>query len=369
MFCPRCHRRYADDHLFCPYDGEKLAAALDIRRIRSQPTEHVGTVISERYRIRGLIGKGATAQVFLAEDTKASAPVAVKVLEPRFRREPKIKARFLIEAKAAATVVHPSIVEVLDIGIHEGAPYLIMEFLFGESLRSLLLRDKRLSPEAGVPLILQLTSALSVAHRAGIVHRDIKPANVFLMGEKGAAWAAKVVDFGFAKLFEHTGLTQAGVTVGTMEYMAPEQTVSDPPDARTDVYGLGVLMYRMFSGRLPFGVTRVSSPSPSPAAIDEAMLLAHQLVSPAPPAGLGGSPLARGLESVILKCLRKRPENRYPSMEALSDDLGRLARPEGLIASAPIAEPDVYTAQTAYGHNAARFLYKQLGRVYEGGPT
>ncbi|WP_437953251.1 serine/threonine-protein kinase [Sorangium sp. So ce296] len=367
MLCPRCHRRYADDHRFCPHDGERLVQSLDIRRIRAKPTEHVGTVVADRYRVRGLIGSGGMAQVFLAEDTQGGAPVALKLLEPRLRREPKVKARFLLEAKAAATVAHPNIVEVLDIGLHEGSPYLVMEFLFGESLSSLLLREKRLSPEAGLPILLQAAAGLGAAHRAGIVHRDVKPANVFLVGEKGDAWAAKVVDFGFAKLYEHSGLTQAGVTVGTLEYMAPEQTISDPPDARTDVYGFGVLMYRMFSGRLPFSVTRGSSPVLSPA-MEEAMVLANQLMTPPPPPNLGASPTARSLEAVILKCLRKRPENRYASMEALVEDLGRLGRPGALAADAPIASPDVYAAQTPYGEHAARFLYKQLGGVYGAAP-
>ncbi|WP_437676382.1 serine/threonine-protein kinase [Sorangium sp. So ce131] len=367
MLCPRCHRRYADDHRFCPHDGEKLVQALDIRRIRSQPTDQVGNVIAERYRVRGLIGSGAMAQVFLAEDTRGGAPVALKLLAPTFRREPKLKARFLLEAKAAATVVHPNLVEVLDIGLHEGSPYLVMEFLFGESMSSLLLREKRLSPEAGVPLLLQAAAGLGAAHRAGIVHRDVKPANVFLVGEKGDAWAAKVVDFGFAKLYEHSGLTQAGVTVGTLEYMAPEQTISDPPDARTDVYGFGMLMYRVFSGRLPFSITRGSSPALSPV-VDEAMVLASQLITPPPPPNLGASPAAAALEAVIMKCLRKRPENRYASMEVLSDDLSRIARPGPLAAHAPIASPDVYAARTPYGEHAARFLYKHLGRVHGAAP-
>ncbi|WP_437655087.1 serine/threonine-protein kinase [Sorangium sp. So ce1182] len=367
MLCPRCHRRYADDHRFCPHDGEKLVKSLDIRRLRSQPTEHVGTVVAGRYRVRGLIGSGAMAQVFLAEDTQSGAPVALKLLEPRFRRVPKVKARFLLEAKAAATVVHPNLVEVLDIGLHEESPYLVMEYLAGESLSSMLLRDKRLSPEAGVPILLQAAAGLGAAHRAGIVHRDIKPANVFLVGERGDAWAAKIVDFGFAKLYEHSGLTQAGVTVGTLEYMAPEQTISDPPDARTDIYGFGMLMYRMFAGRLPFSVARSSGASVSPA-MEEAMVLANQLMTPAPPPGLGAGPVWRALEAVIMKCLRKRPENRYPSMEALSDDLGRLGRPGALAADAPIASPDVYAAKTPYGEHAARFLYKQLGKVYGAAP-
>src|SRR4051812_25254127 len=119
MLCSRCHRRYNDDPLFCPHDGGKPVETGDIPRIRSPPTEHVGLLIAERYKVRGLIGKGAMAQVFLAQDTKLGGPVALKVLEPRFRREPTVRTRFLVEAKATATVVHPNIVEVLDIGLHD----------------------------------------------------------------------------------------------------------------------------------------------------------------------------------------------------------------------------------------------------------
>src|SRR3954468_12149465 len=142
MFCPRCHRRYEDDHLFCPHDGERLVAALDIKRIRSKPTEHAGEIIGDRYQVRGMIGKGATAQVFLAQDRTTGAPVAVKVLEAKHLKEPRARARFILEAKAVAKVSHPSVIQVLDIGLHvDGAPYLVMEFLFGESLGEWLRRD------------------------------------------------------------------------------------------------------------------------------------------------------------------------------------------------------------------------------------
>ncbi len=129
---PSPRRRYADDHRFCPHDGEKLVASHDIRRIRSLPTEHVGTIIAERYRVRGLIGGGAMAQVFLAEDTKSGAPVALKLLETRLRREPKVKARFLPGSHRRSA----NIDRVLDIRLQEGR-FLVLEFLFGESLSSL----------------------------------------------------------------------------------------------------------------------------------------------------------------------------------------------------------------------------------------
>src|SRR5262249_42149001 len=207
----------------------------------------------------------------LCYDRATGAPVAVKVMESKRLREPRSRARFILEAKAAAKISHPSIIEVFDVGLDEsGSPFIVMEFLFGESMGAWLRRERVMSPEMGLPFVKAIASGLSAAHREGIIHRDVKPDNVFLLGEKGSAYAIKILDFGFAKLAEHAGVTQAGVTVGTVQYMAPEQSVSDPADARTDVYGLGMLMYRMFTGQLPFKGK------------DDAEMLAHQRRS-APP--------------------------------------------------------------------------------------
>jgi eukaryotic-like serine/threonine-protein kinase len=353
MVCSKCHRRYEDDHLFCPHDGERLVATVDIKRIRSKPTEHAGEIIGDRYQVRGLLGRGATAQVFVAQDRTTGAPVAVKVLEAKHLKEPRARARFILEAKAVAKVSHPSVIQVLDIGLRaDGAPYMVVEFLFGESLGEWLRRERVMSIEAGLPFALQIASGLAAAHREGVVHRDIKPDNVFLLGEKGAPYAIKIVDFGFAKLAEHHGVTQAGVAVGTVDYMAPEQAVSDGSDARTDVYGLGMLMYRMFAGRLPF--KRRSEPE----------MLAHQLLTPAPPLGLGPIHPAPWLEEVILKAIRKRPENRYPSMDALMEDLKRLKAPPrsgiALTATQPIELPDAYAPKTPFGAAASRFLETKI---------
>jgi eukaryotic-like serine/threonine-protein kinase len=323
-------------------------------------------VIAGRYRIRGLIGKGGMAQVFLAEDMKSGDPVAVKILEPRLRREARMRARFMIEAKAIATVVHPSVVQVIDIGLHEEVPYLVMEFLFGESLDAFLVREKRIDLDRGLTFVRQIASGLAVAHRAGVIHRDLKPGNIFLVGEKGSPYEAKVVDFGLAKLYEHGGLTQSGMTVGTVDYMAPEQTVSDAADARTDVYGLGILMYRMFSGRAPFQLNRGFVASSSKMEYD-ALMLAHQLITEPLPPQLGDGTVQRALEAVIMKAIRKRPENRYPAMESLLDDLSRLGAPHALAARAPIQQPDVYQPKTVFSQNAARFFYRQLGKELPAG--
>jgi len=349
MICPRCHRRYEDDALFCPHDGERLVGALDIKRIRTKPTELFGTVIGGRYQVRGLVGKGAMAQVLLALDQKTGAPVAVKLLDPRHVADKRLVARFLQEATAAAQVVHRNIVDMLDVGIGDGgAPYLVMEYLHGESLADWLVREKAMGPAMGMAFVRQVAEGLAAVHRAGIVHRDLKPDNVFLLGEKKEPHAAKIVDFGFAKLDDRGALTQAGVAVGTVEYMSPEQAVSDPVDARSDVYGLGVLMYRLFTGRLPF-----TGKDPS------AILARHLLQEPAPPAIAGA--LGPGLAAIVQKAMRKRPEHRYASMEALLGDLACLDRGEPLAARFAPDAPDVYVPRTEFSVKASEFLRRKLG--------
>lgn len=356
MHCPKCHRRYEDDHAFCPHDGERLVKSLDIKRIRSKPAPQVGQIIGGRYQIRGLIGCGAMAQVFLAQDRTTGAPVALKLLESKHLKEPRVRARFILEAKAVAKVSHPNIVTLLDVGLHEdSAPFLVMEFLFGESLGDFLRRERVLPTSIGLPFAAQLATALVAAHREGIVHRDIKPDNVFLIGEKGAPYTVKLVDFGLAKLLEHAGMTQAGIAVGTVEYMAPEQAVSDGADARTDVYGLGVLLYRAFTGRLPFTCQ------------SDVETLAHQLIVAPERPGLGPGNPGAALEAVILRALRKRPENRYPTMEEMAEDLAKIAATPGarlaLNASRPLADPsDTYTPRSPFSITATRFLCMKLGK-------
>jgi serine/threonine-protein kinase len=331
-------------------------AAIDIKRIRSTPTQNVGDIIGNRYQIRGLLGQGGMARVFLALDRATSLPVALKVLDLKHLKEPRARARFILEAKAVAKAVHPNIVKVLDVGLHtDGGPFLVMEFLFGESLGEWLRRNRVMSPEIGIPFATQIASGIAAAHREGIIHRDVKPDNIFLIGEKGHPHEIKLVDFGLAKLAEHPGMTQAGVAVGTVEYMAPEQVVSDPADPRTDVYGLGVVLYRMFTGRLPFTGN------------DDLELLGHHLASDPDPPALGSAYPGPWLEAVILKTLRKRPENRYPSMDLLAEDLAKLAAPlrpgAYLNAVRPIELPDVYSPKSVFAATASNFLYMKVGKT------
>ena len=349
MFCPRCHRRYDLEHRFCPYDGDALVDGPRIDLMPSQTTRMAGERVGDRYEIRGFIGKGAMARVYLAEDTRTGRPVALKILSlsPSQRKAANATERFFREAQAAAKIGHPNIVEVYDVGQRpDGAPYLVMEYLFGESLGDLVRRETKLDVDIGLPILQQAASGLGAAHAVGVVHRDVKPDNIFLVGEPGDPYAVKILDFGLAKLEALSSVTAAGTAVGTLEYMAPEQVVSDAPDARTDVYGLGVVMYRVFTGSLPFH------------AREDADLLAEQMFRvPAPPSSRASN-LDASVDAVILRAMRKSPANRYPSMAALRDDLERLAgeRPGPLAAIERAADRDAYEPQTDAGRAALEFF-------------
>ena len=353
MFCPRCHRSYDDPGpTFCPEDGMPLTTERRIAHIRARPTQQVGAILDGRYELKGLIGKGGMARVYLAEDTRTKEPVAVKILNHDVSRDRVSRERFLREIEVAASLGHPNVVQVLDAGERaDGAPYIVLEFLHGESLGDLLRRDEMVEPAFAVPLLAEAASALAAAHRAGIVHRDVKPDNLFLVGERGAPYTLKVVDFGMAKLQAVSSLSQTGMTLGTLSYIAPEQALADPIDARTDVYGLGVVMFRMLTGRLPFDVP------------DDAALVAHHLfVAPPRPSSLR-SGLDPRIEAVILTALRKRPENRYPTMAALAEDLERiLGKRDGPVGEGPIrAAPDRYQALRPSAQAAADVLRTIVG--------
>ena len=352
MRCPRCFRRYQDDSRFCQFDGQPLVQFIDLDRLRTEPTPRAGWVAGNRYRVHGFIGRGSMAEVFLARDLVTGDPVAVKVVGARHLKDPRTRARLLLEAKACARITHPNVIDVLDVGIADRQPFIVMEYLFGESLGEYLRRDDIVKVEMGVPIVRQIAAGLGAAHRVGVVHRDVKPDNIFLVGPKRAPYVTKVVDFGMAKDPEHSNFTQHGVTLGTFEYMAPEQTVGDLPDARTDVYALGVLMFRMFSGRLPFREVLVPD------------LLARQLASPPHAPYIGKGPVERHLVAIVLKALRKQRDNRYASMDLLIEDLDALGTWNGPVhALARIAGPDLYVPETPFSTRAAEVLRRRAAML------
>lgn len=354
MQCPRCHRYLPADHHFCPYDGAETVDRVDSRHIASEPTKLANKLLKGRYRIRGFVGMGSMARVYLAQDQQSGYPVAIKVLEDPYREDPGVRERFQREARMASMIGHPSIVQIFDEGEREedGAPFLAMEFLAGETVASFLERQGKMPIEMAIPALQQAASALGAAHRIGIIHRDVKAENLFLIGEPGSPYELKVVDFGLSKL-PSSNLTAAGVVMGTPSTMAPEQVLSEPIDGRADIYALGTVAYRMLTGRQPFQD-----------ADDEIATLAHHVWTEPESPRKHAPELDPRVEQVIMTCLRKNPADRYASMEELAETLERV-REAGPTMADPLP-PDVpYKTQSLVGQLVKASLGRAIDREEE----
>jgi serine/threonine protein kinase len=267
------------------------------------------------YAVQALIGQGGMGAVYRAEHTVIGRQVAIKILRRELAGESSLVARFLNEARAPGAANHPGIVEVFDVGtLPNGTPYLVMEYLRGESLAQRLTRVGRLDIELAAEIACQTASALAAAHASGIIHRDLKPGNLFLLDGDGATAGepprVKVLDFGIAKLLtagpSNEPSTHSGLVIGTPLYMSPEQCrgARDEVDHRADVYALGTILYQMVSGTPPF--------------VGEGwgeLLLRHMTEAPVPPS-MHNSAVSPAMEAVILCALAKRREDRFASMDA-----------------------------------------------------
>jgi serine/threonine-protein kinase len=282
----------------------------------------------DHYRLEEKLGAGGMGVVYRATDTLLDRPVALKMLHAPAdlggTDVAEAQGRFLREAKAAARIRSRHVAQVLQLGTTaEGDAYIVMEFLQGETLSRLLARVGRLPAARVVAIGRQICRGMQAAHELGIVHRDLKPANVMLVQDEGEE-IAKVLDFGVAKLTndgQGKELTQTGALVGTLPFMAPEQLMSAPVDNRTDVYALGIMLYRMLTG----------------AAVWEAHSLAdivrHQMMS-APPAMISrvtNPDFSDALDAVVLRCLEKTPEKRWQSMRELGDALEAALRASSVL--------------------------------------
>ena len=272
----------------------------------------------ENYRIDALLGEGGMGTIYRATDVNLMRPVAVKVMHSHLAADATFQSRFLQEARAAARLDHPSIVRVYHFGREAGLLYIVMELVEGLSLGAYLRQLAQLNQvvrlEETLTLVAQAADALGYAHRQGVVHRDVKPDNILVKRldrpdrPGDPPLRAMLTDFGLAKL-AGDGDTQAGLMMGTLPYMSPEQVLDRPVDGRSDIYSLGVVLYQLATGRLPLDIR-------SP----ERALQAHQYEAPAAPRELNaGVPPA--VEAVILRALNRRPENRQQSAEELATEL------------------------------------------------
>jgi eukaryotic-like serine/threonine-protein kinase len=294
---------------------------------------------NQRYRLEKRLGGGGMGDVFLATDTRVGKNVALKLLKDKLVASGEMKKRFEREISICAALQSDHIIEISDCGVTtEGYPFYVMEYLRGQTLRQLLMREKQLAPERVVKIMMQVCKGLELAHRGVImqrdgssterikvIHRDLKPDNIFLVPKDFGDWV-KILDFGIAKIHsdtsEHTNLTKA--FIGTFRYSSPEQIQNDKNiDVSADIYSLGIILYEMLSAADPFGLNvkgeQISEPS---------WLLAHSYEPPRPLRTQPGcEQLPLELEAVVIKCLQKKPSNRFASATELSQALEVAIKP------------------------------------------
>jgi beta-lactam-binding protein with PASTA domain/predicted Ser/Thr protein kinase len=256
------------------------------------------TVVDERYRVLNRIGSGGMADVYCAEDLQLGRRVALKLLYRRFAEDEEFVERFRREASSAAGLQHPNVVAVYDRGEFDGTYYIAMEFLEGRSLKQVVRQDGALEPDRAIDLVIQILKAARFAHRRGIVHRDIKPHNV-IVDDEGRA---KVTDFGIARAAA-SDMTETGSIMGTAQYISPEQAQGHPVDARADLYSIGVVLYELLTGRVPFDA-------------ESAVTIALKQVSeePVPPSHYNPA-VSDQLEDVVMRALQKDPAYRFADAE------------------------------------------------------
>ena len=265
----------------------------------------IGTVIGGRYDIQKLLGMGGMGAVYQAQDRELERPVGLKVIRPDLASNPEILARFKRELILARQITHRNIIRIFDLNEADGMKFITMEFIQGEDLRGIFMREGKLAPEMAVDIILQVCQGLAAAHAENVIHRDLKPSNIM----RDASGRVVVMDFGLARTMRSDGMTQTGLMIGTMEYMSPEQALGVELDARSDLFALGLIFYEALSGDIPFKA-------------DSAIAsLVKRTVERAMPLREFDANIPEGLSSIVSKCLERDPAQRYASANEIIEDL------------------------------------------------
>ena len=316
MICPQCQADNLPDSRFC----HKCATPLQLEKgplvdqtltlEYSREGLHRGTLFAERYEVIEELGHGGMGRVYKVYDQKIGEVVALKVINPEISLNEKAIDRFRNELRFARKIGHRHVGRMFDLGEDGGNFYITMEYVEGENLKSFIRRSGQLAPRKAVSLARQVGEGLAEAHRLGIIHRDLKPQNIMIDREGNA----RIMDFGIARFTEADGLTGSGVMVGTPEYMSPEQAETTEVDKRADLYALGVILYEMVTGRVPFA-------GETPFAV----LVKHKQEPPQDPQE--SNPLvSEAVTRIIFKCLAKDRTARYQTAEELLEDLAAVEK-------------------------------------------
>jgi tetratricopeptide (TPR) repeat protein len=314
--CPECHRKVERGAQYCAACGFPLGVVAPRAEDR-----FIGAMLGSNYRILELIGVGGMGRVYRAEQSVLGRTVAVKIVHPYLLADESSVARFLTEARAASQLNHPNSISVFDFGrTDDGQPYLVMEFLKGQDLAQVLTHEHTLPLARIVDIILQVLAALGEAHALGIVHRDLKPENIVIQPQRRGGELVKVLDFGLAKVRADatpTNVTSPGIVCGTPDYMAPEQGRGDEIDGRSDLYAVGVILFQLLTGKLPF-----EGESPT-----QVVMMHLSVPAPDPRQVSPRRDIPASIAEVVKRALAKAPRDRYEDAqefaEALTAALGR----------------------------------------------
>jgi serine/threonine protein kinase/Tfp pilus assembly protein PilF len=307
--CPKCQHENPDDTLFCGKCGTQIPSPekAEVTVTLETPKEELtrGTTLANRYEIIEELGKGGMGRVYRVEDTKLKQEVALKLIKPEVAKDKKTIERFRNELKLARNIRHKNVCGMFDLGEVKGTHFITMEYIRGEDLKSFIYRSGQLAVGTAIRIAKQVCEGLSEAHRLGVVHRDLKSNNIMIDREGNV----RIMDFGIARSLEAKGITGAGVMIGTPEYMSPEQVEGKEVDRRSDLYSLGVILYEMVTGGVPFeGDTPFS------------VGVRQKSEIPKDPKELNVQ-IPDNLSGLILRCLEKEKDKRYQSAEEILHDL------------------------------------------------
>jgi len=285
----------------------------------------IGSVLGGRYRLVELLGQGGMATIYRATDAQLGRDVAVKILRPEYGRDPDFVSRFRMEAQSVASLSSPNVVAVHDFGMDPVGPFIVMDYVDGEDLATLLRRTGPLQPRQSARIGVEVARALAAAHARGIIHRDIKPGNI-LLAQDGRV---QVADFGIARALADAQMTLPGTTLGSVQYMSPEQARGEPATERSDLYSLGIVLFEMLTGRRPFEGDSAAS------------IAMARLTPPVPLPSQHRRSIPPALEAICRRAMAIDAAERFPSANAMADAL------EGVLADQAVGGPGVGAARAA----------------------